>query len=150
MTAKPSAAELLADPSVVAGMRKAFEESDVGGSEPVEQGGFILRDPQTGKLAVERLPSGHRSSLRYPICPEGTYRGENIVGSFHTHPNTGPDWMQEPSLQDVRLSKENPETMGPHQFVFSATAAYHIDNEGVVSEIGATAEVLGIESSENG
>lgn len=150
MTVKPSATDLLADPNVVAGMRKAFEESDAGGSEPVEQGGFILRHPETGELAVERLPSQHRSSLRYPICSGGTYRGKEIVGSFHTHPNTGSEWMQEPSPQDVRVSKEYPETMGPHQFVFSATTAYHIDNEGLVSEIGQTAQVLGVETPEDG
>jgi hypothetical protein len=39
MRDSPSVAHLLADPNVLAGMRQAVEESDVGGSQPREQGG---------------------------------------------------------------------------------------------------------------
>ena len=138
----PSYAELLADANVLAGMRQAFEESDAGKSIAREQGGFLVRDPQTGSFAVVRLPSSQRDRLEYPICPNGLFQGREIVGSFHTHPNTGREWRQEPGRQDIRLSIEYPETMGPHQFVISRETTYHIDNEGVVSKCGKTAELL--------
>jgi hypothetical protein len=145
MRDEPSSAELLVDPNVIAAMREAFDESDVGGPIPIEQGGFILSDPQTGGLQVERLPPAGRDSLTYPICSDGRYNGKLIVGTFHTHPNTGPDWTQEPSRQDIQLSKQFPETMGRHQFVVSVETIYHIDNDGVVSEAGRTGELLGLE-----
>ena len=148
MKDRPSAAQLLADPKVLAGMRQAFEESDVGGSVPREQGGFLVRDPPTGAFAVARLPASERDSLAYPLCADGVFQGQEIVGSFHTHPNTGQEWRQEPSPQDIRLSKEYPETMGPQQFVISRETTYHIDNDGLVSVWGRTAELLKLECEE--
>jgi len=35
--------------------------------------------------------------------------------------------------------------MGPHQFVISRDVIYHIDNNGAVSEMGATSRILGID-----
>ena len=49
---------------------------------------------------------------------------------------------QEPSPQDIRLSKEYPETMGAHQFVIHRETVYHIDNDGLVAVVGRTVEVL--------
>ena len=96
----------------------------------------------------ELLPSSARDSLSYPLCPNGLYQGHEIVGSFHTHPNTGKEWRQEPSPQDIRLSKAYPETMGPHQIVISRETIYHIDKDGLVSVVGRTAEVLTLETEE--
>ena len=143
-----SVTELLALPTVLAGLRQAYDESDVGGSQPIEQGGFLLRDSDSGEVVVKRLPSSERDSLSYPLCSDGKYQGQEIVGSFHTHPNTGKEWRQEPSPQDIRLSKEFPETMGLHQFVMSRDMIYHIDNNGVVTAIGRTADVLKLTSKE--
>jgi hypothetical protein len=140
----PTAADLLRGAGIIHAMRRAYEESDVGGDNPVEQGGFILRDPVTGTLEVARLPSRGRDSLAYPICADGTYRRKPIIGTFHTHPNTGAEWQQDPSPQDIRLSEEHPETMGAHQFVIAQETIYHIDNDGVVSEMGPTAHLLGL------
>lgn len=148
MNDKPSATEILLARDVIAGMRRAFTESDVAGANPVEHGGFIVRHPDTGQLAVERLPEGRRDSVSYPLCPNGLYNGKEIVGTFHTHPNTGSDWIQGPSPQDIRLSREYPETIGPHQFVISAQTVYHIDSEGVVSEMGRTDDVLRLHAEE--
>jgi hypothetical protein len=138
----PSASELLSDSTVIDAMRRAFEESDVGGRNPVEQGGFILKDPLTGTFSVALLPAGAADSLVYPVCSDGMHDGKQIVGSFHTHPNTGPDWQQEPSLQDIRLSQEYPETMGAHQFVISQKTIYHIDDDGAVGVAGRTVDLL--------
>lgn len=148
MSEKISVSELLAHPSVVVGMREAYVESDVGGSRPKEQGGFLVRDSQTAFITVRRLPSSAHDSLSYPLCPNGLYQGQEIVGSFHTHPNIGKEWRQEPSPQDIRLSKEYPETMGTHQFVISRETIYHINNDGLVTVVGRTAEVLKLEIEE--
>lgn len=136
--------DLLSHPDVIDGFRRAYEESRVGTESPIEQGGFILLDPVTAALEVVRVPSGGRDSLEYPICPDGTYQGKQIVGTFHTHPNTGPQWQQDPSPQDVRLSQDYPETTGSHQFVIASETIYHIDNEGTVSEVASTSELLGL------
>ena len=148
MSENISVRELLAHPSVVAGMRQAYVESDVGGSQPQEQGGFLVRNIQTGSPTVTRLPSSARDSLSYPLCPDGLYQGQQILGSYHTHPNTGKEWRQEPSPQDIRLSKEYPETMGLHQFVISRENIYDIDNDGQVTIVGRTIELLKLETEE--
>ena len=57
----------------------------------------------------------------------------------------GVESAEEPSRQDIRLSQDYPETMGPHQFVISRDVIYHIDNNGAVSEMGATSRILGID-----
>ena len=139
-----SARELLSLPEVLAGMCHAFIESDVGGQCPIEQGGFLLRDFQSHEIRVERLPSSANDSLSFPHCPNGQHAGQEIVGSFHTHPNTGTEWQQEPSSQDIRLSKVYPETMGPYQFVISRETIYHIDNHGQVTVVGSTSELLNL------
>lgn len=138
------AAELLLHQVVIDGLRRAYEESGIGTDRPIEQGGFILRDPAAATLVLMRLPAGSRASLVYPICADGTYQGKQIIGSFHTHPNTGQEWQQEPSPQDIRLSQEYPETMGPHQFVISKDTIYHIDNDGEVTAMGSTRRLLGL------
>lgn len=148
MSEKPTLGELLAHPSVIAGMRLAYVESDVGGTRPTEQGGFLVQDSQTGFVSVIRLPSSARDSLSYPHCPSGLYQNQEIVGSFHTHPNTEKEWQQEPSPQDIRLSKEYPETMGSHQFVISHERIYHIDNDGLVIDLGRTDKLLALETEE--
>lgn len=145
---QPSFSELLDHSSVIVGLRQAFVESDVGGLHPTEQGGFLVRDAPTGFITVIRLPSSARDSLSYPHCPNGQYQGQDIVGSFHTHPNTGKEWRQEPSPQDIRLSKEYPETTGTHQIVISRDQVYRIDNDGLVTVVGRTAEVLKLEIEE--
>lgn len=91
---------------------------------------------------MARLPATEADSLTFPICFDGTYQNQRIVGSFHTHPNIGPEWQQEPSEQDVLVSIEYPETMGPHHFVVARDTVYHIDNQGCVSEVGATSQIL--------
>ena len=144
MKNQPTASELLGNAGVIDQLRRAFEESGVGTDRPIEQGGFIVRDPVSGAVEVIRLPARERDSLAYPICADGSHRGKQIVGSFHTHPNIGTDWRQEPSAQDIRLSQDYPDTMGPHQFVIAREKIYHIDNDGVVSVMGITHQLLGI------
>ena len=62
-----SVTELLALPDVIAGFRQAYDDSDVGGSHPIEQGGFLLRDSNSDGVVVKRLPSSERDSMSYPL-----------------------------------------------------------------------------------
>ncbi|MEX2169370.1 MAG: hypothetical protein WD851_08665 [Pirellulales bacterium] len=142
MSLQPSAAELLLHLDVIDGLRRAYEESGVGTDHPVEQGGFILCDPDTATFVLVRLPAGGQASLVFPLRVDGTFQGKQIVGSFHTHPNTGLEWQQEPSPQDIRLSQDYPETMGQHQFVIAKDTMYHIDNDGEVTILGSTPQLL--------
>ena len=88
MTAPPTANQVLSDAAVIDGIRRAWLESNVGQTDAVEQGGFIVRDGVDGSLAVIRLPASARDSLSYTICPDGTFKCRQIVGSFHTHPTS--------------------------------------------------------------
>ena len=139
MSASPL--ELLQDEVVEAALRRAYQESDVGGTNPREQGGFIVRDGD-GALRVDRLPAGEEDALEFPVCRDGVYNGEKIAGTFHTHPNIGTGWRQEPSQADIEFSVNFPETSGPHQFVVSKANIYHIANDGVVSTVGATTDLI--------
>lgn len=142
MESQISASDLLSDAGVVSALRRAYDESGVGSNHPIEQGGFIVIDPDSHRLDVVRLPTQGRDSFAFPICADGLYGGRRIVGSFHTHPNTGAEWRQEPSVQDIRISQNYPETMGMHQFVIAEGAIYHIDNDGVVTEMGPTSQLF--------
>ena len=141
---QPTALELLGNAGVIDQLRRAFEESCVGTDRAVEQGGFIVRDPASVAIEVVRLPARNRDSFAYSICADGMFHGKQIIGSFHTHPNIGAEWRPEPSLQDIRLSQDYPDTMGPHQFVIASEKIYHIDREGVVTVMGNTHQLLGI------
>jgi proteasome lid subunit RPN8/RPN11 len=137
-----SANDLLNDKNVKAGLKKAAADSDIGGKNPVEHGGFILQDPETCDLSVARWPQGKGASIQPVISKDGKSNGLDIVGSFHTHPNVGPGWVAEPSTADINFVKNYPQTAGAHHFVVSQPAVYHVDNKGTVSNMGKTSELL--------
>lgn len=134
--------QLLNDVSVRTALRTALLESQPGTKEAIEQGGFIVQDAHSFKPVVRRLAVGNSDSFQIPLCPDGQFRNEQILGSFHTHPNTGPEWQEEPSRQDIRLVTEYPETVGPWHFVIGPAHTYCIANDGTVKTLGATDDVL--------
>jgi len=140
-----SAEHLLENATIRRAFRDALLESRPGTKTPIEQGGFIVRDAGTLRPVVRRLSVGQADSFQIPMCPDGRFHGEEILGSFHTHPNTGPDWQEEPSRQDIRLVTEYPETVGPWHFVIGQARTYCIANDGAVKILGATDDVLQID-----
>jgi len=136
------ASDPLNDPNVKAGMKQAAKDSDIGGGNPKEQGGFILKDPKTGNLSVERWPTGQSSSMSPPISTDGKYNGKDIVGSFHTHPNVGQGWKQEPSTTDTSFVTNYPKTAGDNHYVISKDKVYRIDSGASVSDAGKTGDIL--------
>jgi hypothetical protein len=70
------------------------------------------------------------------------------VATFHTHPNTGSDYQQEPSLTDIRAVRDDPELGGPEyegEYVVSEARRYLILRDGTVQDLGETRVLLDIQ-----
>jgi hypothetical protein len=68
-----------------------------------------------------------------------------MVASFHTHPNTGADFQQEPSLTDIRAIRDDPDLKGEFylgEFVISQDNIYLIEPSGQALVIGKTEEIF--------
>lgn len=68
-----------------------------------------------------------------------------IIGTFHTHPTTGPDYLQEPGEADRRAVRDDPDLKGVGyvgELVISQQAIYLITPTGEISEVAATRDIL--------
>lgn len=92
---------ILDDESVRGQLLQAWKESEPGTASAHEEGGFVLRNAD-GSLDVERWPTGRQNEIYVPVHTRGLRGDRPIVATFHTHPNTGPDYQQEPGLTDIR------------------------------------------------
>jgi len=63
-------------------------------------------------LSVARWPKGTQDTIILPPRPNCRIGGKDIVASFHTHPNTGSDYLQEPSEIDKRAIRDDPDLKG--------------------------------------
>jgi len=66
---------------------------------------------------------------------------DEIVASFHTHPNTGSDFLQEPSETDQRAVRDDPDLKGDNyvgEFVISRGTIYLITPDGDTRELTDT------------
>lgn len=89
-----------------------MRESRPGPSGGQEEGGFIVRDA-AGTLQVIRWPEGAGNTIYVPPH-RGCRLGEfDIIASFHTHPNTGPEYLQEPSETDKRAVRDDADLKAP-------------------------------------
>ena len=73
------------------------------------------------------------------------FDGLEIVASFHTHPNTGSDYLQEPSETDKRAVRDDPDLKDAEyvgEFVVSQTIIYLISPAGQVREMDDTQAVF--------
>jgi Prokaryotic homologs of the JAB domain len=135
---------LLKDPSVCASLNLAWRESQPGPSSGHEEGGFIVEEP-TGSVRVIRWPQGAGNTITVPAHPECRVEGVEIIASFHTHPNTGSGYVQEPSETDKRAMRDDPD-LKSHRFVgelvISAALIYCITPSGSVIELGETEKIL--------
>ncbi|MBD2772169.1 hypothetical protein [Iningainema tapete] len=88
-----------------------------------------------------------KSSIFLPSHPGSKIEGTAIAASFHTHPNTGGDYLQEPSETDKRAVRDDPDLKEASyigEFVISQAKIYWIEPNGQVSEIGDTSLILGL------
>jgi hypothetical protein len=143
-------AEILDDSLVRTELKRAWEDSNPGLTGGHEEGGFILKDSE-GTFRVVRWTTGDQNSIFLPPHPGCKIEEIAIVASFHTHPNTGGDYLQEPSETDKRAVRDDPdlkEASYVGEFVISQTKIYWIEPNGQVSEIGDTSLILGLQSGD--
>ncbi len=138
------AASLLVDTAVREALSKAWHDSNPGLVGGHEEGGFILRD-HSGNYDVSRWPVGGENQIELPPHPWCRIGTKHIVASFHTHPNTGPNYLQEPSETDKLSIRNDPDLKG-HQYmgelVISDEQIYLIAPDGSVHVIARTSDIL--------
>jgi len=137
-------AAFLKNPIVISALKQAWQDSHPGVSGGHEEGGFIPRDA-AGNMSVDRWPKGAQDTIILPSHPNCKIGGEDIVASFHTHPNTGKDYLQEPSETDRRAVRDDPDLKGAFyegEFVISQEKIYLIAPNGQVSAIENTRDIL--------
>lgn len=121
-------------------LKQSWEVSQPGPVGCHEEGGFIMRD-STGKLNVERWASGTQNAISVPLHSNCFRKGQEIVATFHTHPNVGSEFIQGPSETDKRAVRDDPNLKGTFyqgELVVSAQTIFHIAQTGQVSKITNT------------
>ena len=109
-----------------------------------EEGGFIVQNP-AGALQVIRWPKGAAYTIDVPPHRGCVVEGLEIIASFHTHPNTGSDYLLEPGETDRRAVRDEPDLKAPHyvgELVISAALLYCVAPSGSVDELGETESIL--------
>jgi hypothetical protein len=125
-------------------LQRAWQESDPATTESHEEGGFILQHPD-GRQVVERWPRGAQNEINVPPHPGGRRGGLLIVATFHTHPNPGSDFQQEPSLTDIRAVRDDPDLSHPEyegEFVIADEHIYLVSRYGEVTVVGLRRSIL--------
>lgn len=139
-----TAEDILRDATVRMGLEQAWIDSQPGVTGGHETGGFIVLE-NTGQFGSVRWSDGKQDTVSVPSHPGGKVNGLDIAATFHTHPNTGSDYIQEPSETDKRAVRDDPnlktaEYVG--EFVISARQIYLIAPTGQIHEIGDTLSVF--------
>lgn len=137
--------DVLRDAVVRAALAEAWKESNPGSIGGHEEGGFIVLGADD-KLSVRRWPVGEGNSIRVRSHAGCVVDGLPIVATFHTHPNTGADYLQEPSETDKRGVKEDVDLKGSlyvGEFVVANEMIYLITPGGAVRELDSRTELLG-------
>jgi len=135
---------LLKNDTIRAALKQSWDDSLPGASGGHEEGGFILRD-STGNLKVIRWLRGKKNSIILPEHTDCRFGEDEIVATFHTHPNTEANYLQEPSETDKRAVRDDPDLKGEFyvgEFVISLEMIYLILPDGHVNEVGYKKEIL--------
>ena len=137
--------DVLREPAVQGAMKSAWSDSQPGLTGGHEEGGFVVLGSDD-KLAVKHWPKGEGNLIRVPDHAGCAVDGLPIVATFHTHPNTGPEYLQEPGETDkrgVREDAELKESLYVGEFVLANDLIYLVTPGGTVRELGSRAELLG-------
>ena len=140
----PAPFTLLDRPEIRQAFQKAWSDSQPGITGGHEEGGFILVDDD-GSVSVVRWQRGEQNRILVPAHPSCKFRGYEITATFHTHPNTGQDHLQEPGETDKRAVRDDPDLKGNvyvGEFVISERRVYLIAPSGQVSVLGETSTLL--------
>ena len=136
--------DLLENESIVAELKKAWIDSEPDFSGGHEEGGFIVADDD-GNLTVVRWEKGLQNEIVLPPHKNCLADGKYIFASFHTHPNIGRDFQQEPSLTDIRAVSDDFDLKSEFylgELVISEQNIYLIEPAGDYHVIGATKVIL--------
>lgn len=131
---------ILGTTSVRVALKRAWQDSKPGVTDGHEEGGFIVQD-DANNLSVLRWPKGLQSSILLPPHHGCKVDELRIVASFHTHPNTDAEFLQEPSETDKRAVRDDPDLKGAAyigELVISQATTYFITPAGQVREVGDT------------
>jgi hypothetical protein len=135
---------ILHHPTIRAALLQAWRDSTPGETGGHEEGGFIVQE-STGEYCVLRWPQGKKDVIQVPPHKNCKIGGDEIVASFHTHPNTGSKYLQEPSETDKRAVRDDPNLKGVNyvgEFVISHETIYLVTPEGHIRELGDTSDFL--------
>jgi hypothetical protein len=138
--------EILDNSFVRMELKRAWEDSSPGLTGGHEEGGFILKNSEEN-FSVVRWVTGEQNKIFLPSHAGCKIEGVAIAASFHTHPNTGGDYLQEPSETDKRAVRDDPDLKEASyigEFVISQAKIYWIEPSGQVSEVGDTSSILGL------
>lgn len=139
-----STTEILQNSEIVAELKRAWQDSKPNVSGGHEEGGFIVVD-DSGFLSVVRWEKGTQNEIILPPHRNCFIGGKDIIASFHTHPNTGEDFQQEPSLTDIRAVRDDFDLKGEFylgEFVISRENIYLVEPSGLFSVIIKTEEIF--------
>ncbi len=137
-------AAILENRTILFELKQAWLDSVPGISGGHEEGGFIVAD-DFAVLSVVRWTKGTNNEIILPPHRNCLIDGKVIVASFHTHPNTGDDFQQEPSLTDVRAVRDDFDLKGEFylgEFVISQENIYLIESSGQFNIFGNTKEIF--------
>jgi hypothetical protein len=136
--------DILENESVLVELKKAWIDSEPAISGGHEEGGFIIAD-DSGNLTVVHWEKGWQDEIVLPPHKNCFIDGKDIIASFHTHPNTGKGFQQEPSLTDIRAVGDDFDLKGEYylgELVISEQNIYLIEPAGDFHVIGATKVIL--------
>jgi len=145
MKFSPAPLDILHAPAVRAALNQAWVDSQPGVTGGHEEGGFVVLD-KFFRLAVKHWPKGEGNLIRVPDHAGCAVDGLPIVATFHTHPNTGPEYLQEPGETDKRGVRDDADLKDSFyvgEFVVANVLIYLVTPGGAVRDLGPRAELLG-------
>ncbi len=128
----------------------AWRRSQPDSPQAHEEGGFVVQRDD-GSLFVIGWPRGLQNEILVPAHQGGRRANMPIIATFHTHPNSGGMFQQEPSLTDIRAVRDDPDLSHSEyegEYVISRRMIFRILRSGDVIAIGETQRLLEMTDSE--
>ncbi len=78
--------------------------------------------------SVVRWEKGKQNEIILPAHRNCFVNQKEIIASFHTHPNIGGDYQQEPSLTDIRAVRDDFDLKGENyigEFLFQRNSLFN-------------------------
>lgn len=137
--------DILSDDVVIEALSQAWLDAKPGTTGGTEQGGFVVEDDNDERCVIH-WPAGSQDELVVPLHEGCRVDEQRIVATFHTHPNTGNHYRQEPGRVDIRAVSGDPDLRASDyvgEFVVSEKWVYLIGQAGEVTQVGTREDILG-------